>query len=55
MIAARNQAEGYARALPVAEPRPPFLLVADVRHAIIKYQAHSSLYGSYQSMIFIPP
>ncbi len=34
MIAARNQAEGYARALPVAEPRPPFLLVADVRHAI---------------------
>lgn len=33
MVAARNQAEGYARALPVAEPQPPFLLVADVGHA----------------------
>ncbi len=37
MIAARNQAEGYARALPASEPRPPFLLAVDVGHAIDIY------------------
>lgn len=30
LIKARNQAEGYARNLPVDEGRPPFLIVADV-------------------------
>ena len=34
MIKARGQAERYARALPAAEPTPPFLLVVDVGHSI---------------------
>ncbi|WP_246218143.1 type IIL restriction-modification enzyme MmeI [Jiella pacifica] len=34
MIAARRQAENYARALPVAHGYPPFLLVVDVGHVI---------------------
>jgi acyl-CoA hydrolase len=34
---ARAQAEGYARALPAAEGRPPFLLVVDVGHVIELY------------------
>ena len=34
MLAARNQAESYARALPALEGRPPLLLVLDVGHLI---------------------
>jgi SAM-dependent methyltransferase len=34
MLAARNQAEQYARALPPAEGWPPFLVVVDVGHTI---------------------
>ena len=34
---ARGQAEGYARALPAAEGRPPFLIVIDVGHVIELY------------------
>ena len=34
LLRARAQAEGYARALPAAERRPPFLLVLDVGHVI---------------------
>ena len=34
LLRARAQAEGYARALPAAEGRPPFLLVVDVGHVI---------------------
>jgi hypothetical protein len=34
---ARGQAEGYARALPADEGRPPFLIVIDVGHVIELY------------------
>src|SRR5260370_16682432 len=34
MLAARKQAENYARALPVEHGYPPFLLVVDVGHVI---------------------
>jgi hypothetical protein len=34
---ARGQAEGYARALPAEEGRPPFLIVVDVGHVIELY------------------
>ncbi len=37
LLRARAQAEGYARALPAAEGRPPFLVVVDVGHAIEFY------------------
>lgn len=37
MLAARGQAERYARALPGGEPTPPFLLVVDVGHVIELY------------------
>jgi len=37
LMRARNQAEGYARALPAHEGRPPFLLVVDVGHVIELY------------------
>ncbi|MBE0548170.1 MAG: class I SAM-dependent DNA methyltransferase, partial [Rubrivivax sp.] len=37
LMRARAQAEGYARALPAAEGRPPFLLVVDVGHVIELY------------------
>ena len=37
MLAARNQAEQYARALPVQHGYPPFLLVVDVGHVIEVY------------------
>ena len=37
MRAAREQAEGYARALPVDHGYPPFLLVVDVGHVIEVY------------------
>src|SRR5512134_2066289 len=34
MLRARGQSEQYARALPAAEGRPPFLVVVDVGNAI---------------------
>jgi hypothetical protein len=37
LLRARAQAETYARALPAAEGRPPFLLVVDVGHVIEVY------------------
>jgi hypothetical protein len=37
MLRARAQAEGYARALPATEGRPPFLLVVDVGNVIEVY------------------
>ncbi|MEI9419382.1 type IIL restriction-modification enzyme MmeI, partial [Mesorhizobium sp. Cs1321R2N1] len=37
MLAARKQAEDYARALPVEHGYPPFLLVVDVGHVIEVY------------------
>lgn len=37
LMRARSQAEGYARALPAAEGRPPFLMVVDVGHVIELY------------------
>jgi hypothetical protein len=37
LLRARAQAEGYARALPPAEGRPPFLLVVDVGNVIELY------------------
>lgn len=41
MQAAKNQAERYARALPVDEGWPPFLLVVDVGHSIEVYSEFS--------------
>ncbi len=37
MLAAKGQAEQYARALPASEPMPPFLVVVDVGHTIELY------------------
>lgn len=37
MLAARAQAENYARALPAEEGRPPFIVVCDVGHVIELY------------------
>jgi SAM-dependent methyltransferase len=37
LLRARAQAEGYARALPFDEGRPPFLVVVDVGHVIELY------------------
>ncbi len=37
MLRARTQAENYARALPAAEGRPPFLIVVDVGNVIELY------------------
>ncbi len=37
LLRARSQAEGYARALPAGEGRPPFLLVVDVGNVIEVY------------------
>jgi hypothetical protein len=37
MLRARGQAEQYARALPAAEGRPPFVVVADVGNALELY------------------
>ncbi|MBL8490343.1 MAG: class I SAM-dependent DNA methyltransferase, partial [Rhodocyclaceae bacterium] len=47
MLAARGQAEAYARALPAGEGRPPFLLVADVGRAIELYAEFSRSGGTY--------
>lgn len=41
MLKAKGQAEAYARALPVEEGWPPFLIVVDVGHAIELYSEFS--------------
>jgi hypothetical protein len=41
MVRARGQADRYARALPVAEGWPPFLIVVDVGHSIELYSEFS--------------
>ena len=47
MSKARNQAERYAKALPVADGWPPFLLVVDVGHCIDVYADFSRTGKSY--------
>lgn len=47
MLRARAQAEGYARALPAAEGRPPFLLVVDVGNLIEVYADFSQSGATY--------
>jgi len=47
MVRAKNQAERYVRALPAAEGRPPFLLVADVGHAVEIYSEFTRTGGIY--------
>lgn len=47
MVAARGQAEQYARALPAEEGRPPFLIVVDVGHTIELYSEFTRTGGNY--------
>jgi len=47
LLRARSQAEQYARALPAAEGRPPFLLVVDVGSAIELYAEFSRSGATY--------
>lgn len=47
LLRARTQAENYARALPAAEGRPPFVLVVDVGTVIEVYAEFSRSGGTY--------
>ncbi|WP_232727810.1 type IIL restriction-modification enzyme MmeI [Acidovorax sp. 69] len=47
LLRARSQGEGYARALPSAEGRPPFVLVVDVGTVIEVYAEFSKTGGTY--------
>ncbi|MDP2171547.1 MAG: class I SAM-dependent DNA methyltransferase [Rhodocyclaceae bacterium] len=47
LLRARSQAEGYARALPAAEGRPPFLMVVDVGNVIELYAEFSRSGATY--------
>jgi len=47
LLRARGQAEGYARALPAEEGRPPFLLVVDVGNVIEVYAEFSRTGATY--------
>lgn len=47
LLRARSQAEGYARALPAAEGRPPFVVVVDVGRRIELYSEFSRSGGTY--------
>lgn len=47
LLRARSQGEAYARALPVAEGRPPFVLVVDVSTVIEVYAEFSRTGGTY--------
>lgn len=47
LLRARAQAEGYARALPAVEGRPPFLLVIDVGNVIELYSEFSRSGATY--------
>ena len=51
MIAARRQAEDYARALPVDHGYPPFLLIVDVGNVIEVYADFSGLGKNFTSPI----
>ena len=44
---AKNQAEGYVRALPPSEGRPPFIIIVDVGHSIELYSEFSRTGGTY--------
>ena len=47
LLRARSQAENYARALPPAEGRPPFVVVVDVGHVIELYAEFTRSGASY--------
>lgn len=47
ILGARNQAEGYVRALPASEGRPPFLMVVDVGNFIELYAEFTRTGGNY--------
>lgn len=47
LMRAHAQAQGYARALPAAEGRPPFLIVVDVGHVIELYAEFSRSGATY--------
>ncbi|MFY8041816.1 MAG: type IIL restriction-modification enzyme MmeI, partial [Rhodoferax sp.] len=47
LLCARAQAEGYARALPASEGRPPFVLVVDVGNVIELYSEFSRSGATY--------
>jgi len=47
LLRARSQAEGYARALPATQGRPPFVLVVDVGTVIEVYAEFSRSGGTY--------
>ena len=47
LLRARSQGEGYARALPAADGRPPFVLVVDVGTVIEVYAEFSRSGGTY--------
>jgi hypothetical protein len=47
MLRARWQAEGYVRALPGGEGRPPFIVVVDVGHCLELYAEFSMTGGTY--------
>jgi hypothetical protein len=47
LLRARSQGEGYARALPASEGRPPFVLVVDVGTVIEVYAEFSRSGGTY--------
>ncbi|PRY05597.1 DNA methyltransferase [Paraburkholderia sp. BL25I1N1] len=47
LLRARSQGEAYARALPVADGRPPFVLVVDVGTVIEMYAEFSRTGGTY--------
>lgn len=47
MAGARGQAENYCRALPAAEGRPPFVVVADVGHCLELYSEFTRSGGAY--------
>lgn len=47
LMRARAQGEGYARALPASEGRPPFVLVVDVGHVIEVFSEFTRSGGTY--------
>ncbi len=47
LMRARAQGEGYARALPATEGRPPFVIVVDVGHVIEVYSEFTRSGGTY--------
>jgi len=47
LLRARSQGEGYARALPAAEGRPPFVIVVDVGNVIELYAEFSQSGATY--------